>query len=97
MIWFYTGVPGSGKSYHAAKEIYKFIQKGKNIIGNMEINTDNIPTLNKKPKGCYLYVSNKEWLNNSILEMKIDRHGATRLKEPDDIYSYIQGLKRLCL
>ena len=93
MIWFYTGVPGSGKSYHAAKEIYKFIQKGKNIIGNMEINTDNIPTLNKKPKGCYLYVSNKEWLNNSILEMKIDRHGATRLKEPDDIYSYIQGLK----
>ena len=79
MIWFYTGVPGSGKSYHAAKEIYKFIQKGKNIIGNMEINTDNIPTLNKKPKGCYLYVSNKEWLNNSILEMKIDRHGSTEL------------------
>ena len=93
MIWFYTGVPGSGKSYHAAKEIYKYIQKGKNIIGNMEINTDNIPQLNNKPKGCYLYVSNKEWLNNSILEMKIDRHGATRLKEPDDIYSYIQGLK----
>lgn len=93
MIWFYTGVPGSGKSYHAAKEIYKYIQKGKNIIGNMEINTDNIPQLNKKPKGCYLYVSNKEWLNNSILEMKIDRHGVTRLKEPDDIYSYIQGLK----
>lgn len=93
MIWFYTGVPGSGKSYHAAKEIYKFIQKGKNIIGNMEINTDIIPQLGKRLKGSYLYVSNHEWLNNSILEKKYDRYGKERLKEPDDIYSYIQGLK----
>ena len=92
MIWFYTGVPGSGKSYHAAKEIYNYIQKGKNIIGNMEINTDNIPQLGKRLKGSYLYVNNQEWLNNSILEKKYDRYGKERLKEPDDIYSYIQGL-----
>lgn len=60
MIWFYTGVPGSGKSYHAAKEIYKFIQKGKNIIGNMEINTDNIPRLIKSPRGviCMFRIKN---------------------------------------
>lgn len=93
MIWFYTGVPGSGKSYHAAKQIYNYIQKGKNIIGNMEINTDNIPQLGKRLKGSYLYVSNQDWLNNCIQEIVTDRYGKDRLKEPNDIYSYIQGLK----
>lgn len=93
MIWFYTGVPGSGKSYHTAKEIYTYIQKGKNVIGNMEIYTDNIPQLGKTLKGSYLYIKNSELLNNSIRIRKTDRYGKERLYEPDDLFSYIQGLK----
>ena len=42
-IDFYTGVPGSGKSYHAAQRIYHAIRSGKTVIGNIEINVDNIP------------------------------------------------------
>ena len=33
---FYTGVPGSGKSYHCAQIIYNELRKGKNIISNIE-------------------------------------------------------------
>lgn len=27
-IWLYTGTPGSGKSYHAARDIVKRLKKG---------------------------------------------------------------------
>lgn len=94
-IDFYTGVPGSGKSYHAAQKIYNAIRKGKTIIGNIEINVDNIPQRGKKQKGQYIYVDNYEWLNNSIQQFKLKTNGqlSSTLAEPKDIFSYIQGLK----
>lgn len=94
-IDFYTGVPGSGKSYHAAQRIYRAIRNGKTVIGNIEINVDNIPPKNNKPKGQYIYISNREWLNNSIKERKLKTNGeySNSLVEPKDLFSYLQGLK----
>lgn len=39
MIYLYSGTPGSGKSYHAAKQIYDNLFVNKNVIANFEINT----------------------------------------------------------
>lgn len=38
MIYMYTGTPGSGKSYHVAKDIYTYLNMGRNVIANFEIN-----------------------------------------------------------
>uniref|UniRef100_A0AAU8AW20 ZOT protein n=1 Tax=Dulem virus 51 TaxID=3145762 RepID=A0AAU8AW20_9VIRU len=38
MIYLYSGTPGSGKSYHASKEIYDNLFVNKNVIANFEIN-----------------------------------------------------------
>ena len=43
MIYLYTGNPGSGKSYHAAIDIYNWLRSGKNVISSININTSLIP------------------------------------------------------
>lgn len=54
MIWLYTGTPGSGKSYHAAADIYHRLrrQKGGNrVIANFPISIDS---------KNFLYLDNSE-------------------------------------
>lgn len=84
MISYYTGVPGSGKSYHLAKEIYKHLQNGKNIISNFNVNIQMVKSKGKKPLGVFIYVNNKEWRNNAY-------HSANKKKAVDE-FSYINGL-----
>lgn len=54
MIYLYTGSPGSGKSYHVAKEIYFYLNHGRNIVTNFEIDESMI-TSKKRGMFCYLY------------------------------------------
>lgn len=43
MVSFYTGTPGSGKSYHLAQLVYdKLKYQDINVIANFEVNLDNI-------------------------------------------------------
>lgn len=84
MISYYTGVPGSGKSYHLAKEIYKHLQNGKNVISNFNVNAQTVTPKGKKPVGCFIYVDNKEWRRNAYKSIK----GQKKTEE----YSYISGL-----
>lgn len=60
MIYLYTGTPGSGKSYHVAKNIYSWIKYGKNVIANFDINYDMIPKSRTKEKGYFFYKDNFE-------------------------------------
>ena len=55
MIYFYSGTPGSGKSYHVAKDIYFQLNHGKNVIANFDINYDLITA---KKKGFFFYKDN---------------------------------------
>ncbi len=41
MVYLYTGTPGSGKSYHCAREIHERMQWGKTTIGNFSIDVWN--------------------------------------------------------
>ena len=50
MIYLYTGTPGSGKSYHVARDIYFFLHYGRNVIANFDINYDAIPSRGKDRK-----------------------------------------------
>lgn len=69
MIQCYTGVPGSGKSYHVAKEVYNALRSGMNVISNLQINTSIIPPKSdKKPLGKFIYIPNDEWMSTSIYE-----------------------------
>lgn len=70
MIYLYTGTPGSGKSYHVAKEIYYLLRKGRNIIANFFVNTDNI----KKCKGQFIEKGNSEITVDYLLEYCKDNH-----------------------
>ena len=58
MVYLYSGTPGSGKSLHAAGDIYEAARYGskKLIITNFAINTDNI----KKQKNEILVIPNWE-------------------------------------
>ncbi len=38
MIYFFSGLPGSGKSIHCAKMINQYHKSGKNVIANFEVN-----------------------------------------------------------
>ena len=42
-IWLYTGTPGSGKSFHAAKDIVSRLKRPGGIIANLPINEDFVP------------------------------------------------------
>lgn len=92
-IQCFTGVPGSGKSYHVAREIYAALRKGKNVISNLNINLSNIPPDGKKPLGEFFYIPNVDWINNSIRK----RNKFGNLEECDDVFSYILGLENFAL
>lgn len=80
MIDFYCGVPGSGKSLHAAEYIYKSLQNGVNVIANFQVDVSLVKPRKNKPLGVFIYVPNSDLLND-----------AYRKKIPDH-FSYIDGL-----
>lgn len=60
MIWLYTGTPRSGKSYHIARDIYRVLNRGGNVIANFPINLDlwvDRKGVNRC-KGHFLYLEN---------------------------------------
>lgn len=57
MVWLYSGTPGSGKSYHAAKDVYNRLRSGKSVISNTKYNLKYIP---KKHRFKFKYVDNSE-------------------------------------
>ena len=61
MIWLYTGTPGSGKSLHAAKDIYARLKRRKGGL------ICNFPVAEKFIPGGYAY----QYLDNS--ELTVDK------------------------
>lgn len=60
MIYLYTGTPGSGKSYHVAKDIYSWLKGGKNVIANFDVNYEIVPKSRFNDKGYFFYRDNFE-------------------------------------
>lgn len=82
MIRFYSGTPGSGKSLHVASDIYRYIQNGKNVIANFEINDSIIKAKRGKIKGSFVYLNNYQLTENiTYTEMQTDAYGKTKYIE----------------
>ena len=71
MIYMYTGTPGSGKSYHVAKEIYWNLRHGRNVIANFDINYDAVPGKNK---GYFFFKDNFELTVDWITDFALIAH-----------------------
>jgi len=55
-IYFYSGTPGSGKSYHMAMDIWFKLLMGKNIISTENIKTEIVSKNGKKKIGDFVCV-----------------------------------------
>lgn len=72
MIYLYTGSPGSGKSYHVAKDIYNRLtrHKYKRVIANFKVDVNKI----KKCKGEFIYKDNSELTVEYLIEYAKQNH-----------------------
>ena len=97
MINFFTGKPRNGKSLHMAQIIYKEMKKGKNVIANFEINMDYFKKCKPEKLGKFIYVPNRELLDNKYIKVNPDYKTmtATDFERTKTGYSYIDGLYRL--
>ncbi len=69
-IVVYTGTPGSGKSFHAAKDIVRRLKSGGGLITNFPINEDFVP---KKKTHCE-YWDNSEFSVERFVRYALDNH-----------------------
>lgn len=91
MIYFYEGIPGSGKSLDIARTVCDALRNGKNVISNLCIDTEKIKPKKGKELGHFIFVSDNDWLNNSFYKYSKD---GRRMGADDSMgYSYIKGLE----
>jgi hypothetical protein len=69
-IWLYTGTPGSGKSYHAARDIVSRLKRPGGLICNFPINEDII----KKRKSHVEYWDNSELTAARLVQYAMQHH-----------------------
>ncbi len=70
-IWLYTGTPGSGKSYHAARDIVHRLKKGGALICNFPVNE-------KAVKKCKTKV--EYWDNSELTAQRLAAYAMEHLK-----------------
>jgi len=56
MITFYSGTPGSGKSFHMAKEMRFKLRLGRNVISTVNIDVNKVNNNGRKKIGDFVYV-----------------------------------------
>lgn len=78
MIYLYSGTPGSGKSLHAARNIYYELKLGKTVVANFPINTNF-----KGCKGEFIYLPNEEITPDKLIEIAKDYFSSHKFKESD--------------
>ena len=69
-ITLYTGTPGSGKSFHAAKDIVSRLRRGGGLICNFPVNEDFV----KKRKAHVEYWDNSELTAARLVAYALDNH-----------------------
>ena len=70
MIWIYTGTPGSGKSFHAAQDIFSRLRRGGGLICNFPIKEELV----KKRKAHVEYWDNSELTAERLVEYAMKHH-----------------------
>lgn len=76
-VTVYSGVPGSGKSLHAAELLYWKLRTHQTVIANFDINRD-IPKLDYS---CFHFVPNRELTPRFLVDFSNDFFGDRPRKE----------------
>lgn len=71
-IWLYSGTPGSGKSFHAAKDIVRRLRKGGGLICNFPVNESFVPA--KRLRAHVEYWDNSELTAERLVAYALERH-----------------------
>lgn len=71
-IWLYTGTPGSGKSYHAAKDIVSRLKRPGGLICNFPVNEDFVPA--RRRKSHVEYWDNSELTAERLVAYALEHH-----------------------
>ena len=74
MIWFYSGTPGSGKSFHMAKDIRINLRMKRNVISTVNVDTDKISKNGKKRIGDFIYIPILELKPQILYEYAFKNH-----------------------
>lgn len=69
-IWLYTGTPGSGKSYHAARDIVSRLKRGGGLITNFPVNENFV----KKKKAHVEYWDNSDLTAERLVAYALQHH-----------------------
>lgn len=69
-IWLYTGTPGSGKSYHAARDIVQRLKKGGGLIANFPVNEAAV----KRCRSHVEYWDNSELTAERLVQYALKHH-----------------------
>lgn len=70
-IQLYTGTPGSGKSFHAAKDIVRWMKRDKGLICNFPVNEDFV---GKKLRAHVEYWDNSELTAERLVAYALEHH-----------------------
>jgi len=70
MIWLYTGTPGSGKSYHAARDVVSRLKRGGGLIANFPVNESVV----KRRKTRVEYWDNSEISAGRLVRYAMEHH-----------------------
>ena len=71
-IWLYTGTPGSGKSYHAARDIVSRLKRPGGLICNFPVNEDIVSA--KRLKSHVEYWDNSELSAQRLVSYAMEHH-----------------------
>ena len=56
MVSFYSGTPGSGKSFHTARDIRDWLRRRRNVISTVDIDTNRVSSNGRRSIGDFKYI-----------------------------------------
>jgi zona occludens toxin (predicted ATPase) len=74
MVKFFSGTPGSGKSFHTAREISEKLKRRRNVISTVDINIDVISRNGRKRIGDFVYVPITEINTKYLYQYAMKNH-----------------------
>jgi zona occludens toxin (predicted ATPase) len=74
MVKFFSGTPGSGKSYHTAQEMYRTLRLKRNVISTVDIDLDIVSKNGRKQIGDYTYIPINKLCVTDLYKYAIKNH-----------------------
>jgi hypothetical protein len=98
VITLYSGLPGSGKSYHATQRmVYNLTKRKKTVISNSNIRMDVLTKNGKLKTGKFIYIESKDltvdWLENYARENHDDNKEGQALVVIEEAWIKFQARK----